>query len=186
MCAALPAQGYILLLLRSDASLLGLKYLTILIYTFLNPPIRHRYEEKDHAGQVVGAPQSAAARIYTGRFISIGAHWLLTIWLSPFCTFKAILVDGEAAIRCTKYTMPAGAFCFWNGVSSTLSPLRARAHVLAPCTSDMRVHHALHARNPGHLCSNADFEKGGLTVHISSHCHAMRLMCLRWAHRCVV
>ena len=67
-------QGYILLLLRSDASLLGLKYLTILIYTFLNPPIRHRYEEKDHAGEIIGAPHSAAARIYTGRFISIGVH----------------------------------------------------------------------------------------------------------------
>ena len=67
-------QGYILLLLRSDASLLGLKYLTILIYTFLNPPIRHRYEEKDHAGQIVGAPQSAASRIYTGCFVSIGVH----------------------------------------------------------------------------------------------------------------
>ena len=49
----LPVQGYILLLLRSDASLLGLKYLTILIYTFLNPPIRHRYEETDHAGHPV-------------------------------------------------------------------------------------------------------------------------------------
>ena len=71
-CAAL-LQGYILLLLRSDASLLGLKYLTILIYTFLNPPIRHRYEETDHAGRTVDAPHSAAARIYAGRFISIGS-----------------------------------------------------------------------------------------------------------------
>ena len=71
-CAAL-LQGFILLLLRSDASLLGLKYLTILIYTFLNPPIRHRYEETDHARRTVDAPHSAAARIYAGRFISTGS-----------------------------------------------------------------------------------------------------------------
>ena len=71
-CAA-SLQGYILLLLRSDASLLGLKYLTILIYTFLNPPIRHRYEETDYTGRTVEAPHSAAARIYAGRFISTGS-----------------------------------------------------------------------------------------------------------------
>ena len=71
-CAA-SLQGYILLLLRSDASLLGLKYLTILIYTFLNPPIRHRYEETDYTGRTVDAPHSAAARIYAGRFISTGS-----------------------------------------------------------------------------------------------------------------
>ncbi len=66
-----------MLLLRAEASLLGLKYLTILIYTFLNPPIPHRYEERDHAGRIVEAPDSAAARIYSGRFVSIGRRLTL-------------------------------------------------------------------------------------------------------------
>ena len=185
MCAALPAQGYILLLLRSDASLLGLKYLTILIYTFLNPPIRHRYEEKDHAGQVVGAPQSAAARIYTGRFISIGAHLSLS-GCPHFAHSRPYWWTGR--LQFVAPSTPCQLVLSVSGmVYLPLSlPLRARAHVLAPCTSNMRVHHALHARNPAHVCSNADFEKGGLTMHIRSHCHAMRLMSLRWAHRCVV
>ena len=59
-------QAYILLLLRSDTSLLGLGYLALCIATFLNPPLRGEYEEKDDMGRVVDGPDSTVSRIYQG------------------------------------------------------------------------------------------------------------------------
>jgi len=65
-------QGYVLLLLRNDASLLGLGYLALLIATFLNPPLRGEFEEKNDMGRVVTGPDAEVTKIYKGCWSAQG------------------------------------------------------------------------------------------------------------------
>lgn len=65
-------QGYVFLLLRQDASLLGLGYLSLLIATFLNPPIRGRFVETDDFGRVVNSSESGISRVYRGVWSPLG------------------------------------------------------------------------------------------------------------------
>ncbi len=66
-------QGYLFLLLRPNATLLGLGYLALLIAIFVIPPLRGRYVERDEMGRPIMGAASAVTRIYRhGVFVSGG------------------------------------------------------------------------------------------------------------------
>ncbi|CAL8464921.1 g4456 [Coccomyxa elongata] len=122
-------QAYILLLLRSDTSLLGLGYLALCIATFLNPPLRGEYEEKDEMGRVVDGPDSTVSQIYRGCWSLPGHHHFITMkggkrsrWL-PLCllaVFAAIEFATQYLFIATNFAevvgIPASALHFIEDV----------------------------------------------------------------------